>query len=510
MIAVITIVSFSLALKAIYSDKDAAFYLPQNRFWELLIGSILAYLTIYQKNIFSNFRDRFDLFLRKKNLSKKETDGRILHDASSILGISLIALGTLIIDYTKNFPGFLALLPTLGAFFIIAAGPQALLNRTILQNRVLVWIGLISFPLYLWHWPLLFFVKTIGNDKPSLMRGFAVLIALIIAWITYQFIEKPIRHGKHSNAKTIALMASMLVMAFVGYNCYEKDGLTFRMPAQNHYLRYFSNATPEMEYYVSQGIYEKYRDDCNFYDMAKFKMQQATAAPRATLDRSCFQRDTKYDKAVFLWGDSHAQHLHYGLKNYLPTNWQILQVATSACPPTLDVKGPSTTDSCQQSNWFALQALKKAKPDVVIVAQDLFKNIDTFNAITLHLKKLGVKKVIFTGPTVHWMQDLPKIVVRRLWGNIPQRTFKGIERNTSAQNIRLQANFLQSAAAKNGAVLINIIDFFCNQDGCLVYLGNDNKAGVTSSDRGHLTPIASNYLAENLLAKVVVEDDKKF
>jgi peptidoglycan/LPS O-acetylase OafA/YrhL len=71
-----------------------------------------------------------------------------------LLGFFLVSMGIIFIPKDKLFPGWWALLPTIGAVLIIAAGPHTWLNRAVLYNRVLVWFGLISFPLYLWRWPL--------------------------------------------------------------------------------------------------------------------------------------------------------------------------------------------------------------------------------------------------------------------------------------------------------------------------------------------------------------------
>ena len=487
LIAAIATASFVFSLSKIYGgDKTAAFYLPQSRFWELLIGSTLAYLTIYQKNIFNKFDTK-------------------LQNITAFSGAILITIGALIINENKPFPGAWALLPTLGAFCIIAAGSQAWFNQKILQNKILIWFGLISFPLYLWHWPLLSFAKIIGNDHPALVKTGAVFAAILLAWLTCKFIEKPIRFGKNNQAKTIILIALMAVVGGAGYVCYKNNGLTFRMKEQNEYLQYFDNSTPEMRYAEAQDLFTKFRNDCDFYNIAKHRIGQSTTAPLSQIAASCFERDHKHNKSVFIWGDSHAQYLYFGLKNHLPANWQVLQVASSACEANIDNLAPSTTDHCQQSNWFALEAIKKARPSVVIVAQNLGHNINDFNKITLRLKSLGVQKIIFTGPSPHWVQALPKIVARRLWEEIPQRTFKGGKKTVMAKNSALQKDFANSIAQNNGAAFANLIDLFCNEEGCLVYFGDD-KANLTTWDYGHLTPAASDYLAKNLLAKMVLEN----
>jgi hypothetical protein len=113
------------------------------------------------------------------------------------------------------------------------------------------------------------------------------------------------------------------------------------------------------------------------------------------------------------------------------------------------------------------------------------------------LKSLGVQRVIFTGPTPHWTSDLPNIVVRKLWNDPSPRTWKSVDLEVKRQDEALKAAFPSSGFAQ----YVSITDYFCNGDGCLVYLGDDRKEGITSFDHGHLTPIASTALARDVLAK---------
>ena len=97
------------------------------------------------------------------------------------------------IDRRHSFPSGWALLPTLGAFLIIASGPTAALNRILLSNRAMVFVGLISYPLYLWHWTLLSFARIIDGGTPQLsVRVSAVLLSVLLAFLTFRFLETPI------------------------------------------------------------------------------------------------------------------------------------------------------------------------------------------------------------------------------------------------------------------------------------------------------------------------------
>jgi hypothetical protein len=121
----------------------------------------------------------------------------------------------------------------MGTALVISAGAHAWLNRAVLSNRVVVWIGLISFPLYLWHWSLLSFALIVQGDVPPLgLRIALILSAFVLAWGTYRLVEIPIRFDKRSaGKKSIVLLASMLAAGLAGLFCYERDGVPSRANA---------------------------------------------------------------------------------------------------------------------------------------------------------------------------------------------------------------------------------------------------------------------------------------
>ena len=152
-----------------------------------------------------------------------------IRNCLSALGITLIAVSAAVITGNRQFPGWWALMPTLGAGFVISGGQHAWLNRRVLSCRALVWLGLISYPLYLWHWPLLSFERIIQGEAPSLeLRIATVAISVALAWLTYTLFEKPIRFGGHRKITTAALCMAMLLTGGIGYSSFLYDGLPFR------------------------------------------------------------------------------------------------------------------------------------------------------------------------------------------------------------------------------------------------------------------------------------------
>jgi len=202
---------------------------------------------------------------------------------------------------------------------------------------------------------------------------------------------------------------------------------------------------------------------------------------------------------VLLWGDTHAGQLYDGLRRNLPADWQILRVTDPTCYPAAYDPGAPVFERCKAFNALALDAIAKARPEVVVMAQDRWQFIRIFQTNAARLKALGVRRTLFTGPTPHWTAPLPTIVARNLWPTPPRRTLVGVDRQILYLGDVLRTHFTTS----DSMAFVDIIDLFCNRGGCLTYLGDDPAAGLTSGDDAHLTPIASDYLARNMLARMV-------
>jgi peptidoglycan/LPS O-acetylase OafA/YrhL len=191
--AVVAIVSFSINLWLVSGDKTAAFYSPLSRTWELMVGGLLAQLA-------------------------HEQGGRasIRPNWQSTIGLGLILSAVILLDSNRAFPGWWALLPTVGTFLVIGAGPGAWLNSKFLARREMVLVGLISYPLYLWHWPVLVFMRiALQRNLVVVDKLIAVSLSLCLAYATYRIVEKPLRNISPAwSARTLsASMASILLLA---------------------------------------------------------------------------------------------------------------------------------------------------------------------------------------------------------------------------------------------------------------------------------------------------------
>jgi peptidoglycan/LPS O-acetylase OafA/YrhL len=211
LIALAGLTSFAHNLAHIHQHPIGTFYLPQFRFWELMAGSMLALLIMdvsgWVKKIHAWLEPLADRLIYRRDAGMEP--GAALANVKSWLGMALIVVGLCLIHKNMDFPGKLALLPTAGAVLIIWAGPHAFVNRWVLSNRVAVWFGKISYPLYLWHWPLLVYLRIVDeHNAPSyLMRAGVLVLTILLSWLTYRFIERPIRFGKTAPSQPRTLAA---------------------------------------------------------------------------------------------------------------------------------------------------------------------------------------------------------------------------------------------------------------------------------------------------------------
>lgn len=227
---VVAAVSFYWNLRDVKQDITAAFYSPQTRFWELLGGSVLAWELLHKREAYARLKHKANGWLASAiDRNRQDAGGDTLANLFALSGFGLLLYGFWHIHKGLGFPGLWALVPVLGSVLVIAAGPAAWVNRTVLANRVAVWFGLISFPLYLWHWPILSFARIVTSEVPAWdIRAAAVVLSVALAWLTYQLVEKRIRFGGHGNVKVAGLALLMLMVGYAGYNTYARDGLAFR------------------------------------------------------------------------------------------------------------------------------------------------------------------------------------------------------------------------------------------------------------------------------------------
>ena len=488
---VVTITSFILNTKGVKQDMVATFYSPQTRFWELLSGSLLAWVSLYKNDTVSKVKHKVDVWLSRIVYSeKKEADGKTLANVLASIGLLLLAYGFWRINKNLPFPGIWALIPVIATILLLAAGPHTWINRKLLSNKVAVWFGLISFPLYLWHWPLLSFARIIENESPSrIVRVVAVLISIALAWLTYKLVEHPIRFGKQSNRKIFSLLFIMVLCCITGYITYEKDGFPYRVEKFN----FISIAAGEWHY---PGKLKQFQ-----YDGRVFLRQDSN----------------KNDVTMFI-GDSNIEQYYVRADELIdsnPNNTNSIVFATGGgCLPVPNTNFDDAHKYCFGLIETAIQyAIEKTNvKNVVIGAQwngYLISGVCLIGDFGIggqdyqaSLDKLGtyVKKLAASGKNVFLILNIPigkeldpkYMALRGFRHNLLIRD-GGIKRESIDSVYGQVQSDLKRVAESNGAFVISPIDHLCTKTICPSV---DDSGEPIYKDGIHLRPT---YVRKNAL-----------
>jgi len=268
---------FSLGVSILYTDQlsGQAYFNPLYRFWELLSGVMLA---LYEKGYFMSRLKRFPLV----NMPAKES--------LSLIGMLMIIAPSFVLSSSSVFPGYLAIIPVVGTLFIIANGSVTYVGRFLLSHKILVGVGLMSYSLYLWHWPFISFAYILTDGKPSFSQTFSVIvISFLVSFLTYRYIESRTKLLNNKNYLVSLFFLVTLLGAGFLYIYKSKIGLDF-----------------ERKNIVMQGS-----TGHEFYN--QFKVNHKNLCGQGVGFRhECFP-GAQDEILIAVIGDSHADHLGLAL-----------------------------------------------------------------------------------------------------------------------------------------------------------------------------------------------------
>jgi peptidoglycan/LPS O-acetylase OafA/YrhL len=463
-------VSFVANVALTHRYPSFSFYLPLTRFWEFVAGALLA-----------------DHAARQRWLDRPASPAppSRLRELCSFAGLLLVLKGFISIS-SPSFPGWWAMLPVLGTVLIIGAGPQTWLNRKALADPRLRLIGLFSYPLYLWHWPLLVMGRAYmhrfraGDEQDWLTTFLAVALAFALAWGTYQFIERPVRARRPLIARRQIAVASFVCAALVavlGMATAWSAGFLSRYPANVQAL-----LAPLV-----------YRADFPPLDEAKNQ-----AGP-----------------LVATYGDSHSGHLQAGLRllqkerGFRTVEIGAAHVGWSDCAPVGVAWGvartPEANKMCAARTAENEAQLESLKPDIVVLGAfwRQYDHIERLGETIDYLHRIGVRRVVVMGTVPFWPRP-PQTLMYEAYEADPERGVPERLQNFDRKTLAFDQQ-LKKVAADSGAVFISSFDVLCNERGCLTRLG-DNARDIVQIDLTHFSAAGSWYLVQRVADQILGAD----
>jgi peptidoglycan/LPS O-acetylase OafA/YrhL len=350
LIILLALISFTLNIHGIEKNAVKTFFLSQFRFWELLAGAILAYTQAFKQQQLSNILQRvFFHPLVFRTPPKPPHREQVLNNALSIIGFTLLVVSLITIHKGRLFPGWWALAPVSGTFLLIMAGPGAWVNRIILANRAMVFVGLISYPLYLWHWPILTFVRIMHFGEPTAGDIWAAVAAsTLLAWLTYRIVEKPIRFGKRNTWKmTAGALAILGLVGLTGLITFKNNGLEFRNGMQALGVK-----VKDLSWNVTTLNYAK----CD-----RYLTEEEPKVDNCSISKNGTQ------PTIAILGDSHADSIFHGIVKNDGRSW--LLVSNNNCPPIIDVSAHSRIRDCESVVKKSVDYVANSKSiDTVVIS----------------------------------------------------------------------------------------------------------------------------------------------
>lgn len=475
----VAILSFYLNIEWIYKDAAGTFYLPQTRFWELLGGSLLAWTTLYKEGsfvtlgTFARVRAMFDARRDSGDYpASRDSDAKTLANILSFLGLLLLISGFYGINNHLGFPGKWAIVPVLGTALIIAAGPRAWINRSVLSHPLLVWFGLISYPLYLWHWPLLSFARIVNDEAHgrSDINLILMLVSIVLAWLTYTLVEKPLRSAKPGIPSSTWLVLLMIVLGYMGFNIYSRDGLRFR---------HTSNVVMD-----EQAIHD---------ERAKYRA--------GALDKNFAVASVK----VLVYGDSQVFDLYKSLRNDDRIGIKIYQSSyecTAFNLPKGDAKlaDADVVKDCNDSFAALMFSPELKQADILIYSIYWVKEEEPSGALEHYRKVLAQIRAV--NPKIRMIFFGPKPLLGKTWVSInaitkDQKSIFGMDGYLNKIKwIRdVEAAYVKTLAQRLGVAYVDVNEVFC-WNGCQFYVGGQ----FTHFDQNHWTEFGAQLFLDKFIS----------
>lgn len=458
LILMVLFVMLSLGVCVICTPRypHGSFYLPVTRFWEIGAGALLAWIHDYGMQEGSSF-------------ARYKT---ILKQIGSWIGVALVGCAFAFISRDRAFPGWWALVPVLGAVLIIASGPEAHVNRVLLSNPVAIGLGKISYPLYLWHWPLLVFANLWQDEgfAPRSVKIAMVALSFVLAWLTTHLVEYPIRFGRWRKSKK-AILALVTVWGVLGV-----VGLMVKLKSSQN---------------KKMAFYEKYTN-AEWTDW-EFPGELTKGSIRGF---TFYEKRTKNSNKTIFLGDSNAEQYYPRIIKVIhcfPEKSNSVMFKTGAGCPPLSFSSVSssflanklldyTQAHCKTNFDDGLDLAFNTKGvDTVVISACWLKYLERIRhdrfLITLFISNVcdSIKKIKKEGLDVYFISSLPrpkylyKKTRKAFSSELEIRRKMPIEETKSLESYSYLEE-LEKGALACGAEVIRPIDFVCDRQNCPLIL----------------------------------------
>ena len=452
----ILLLSLGLSVAAVHYGTaggfaaSAAFYLLPTRAWELLLGAILA------------------IGATRPLISAR------LNDVVAAVGTALIAVPVFAFTSQTPFPGTEALYPCIGAALLLYSAPHGPWATRMLAHPAMVFIGKISYSLYLWHWPLIVFATYWNGHALSALQTVVVLaVTFGLSALTWRFIEQPCRRTKLVNHTALFSIAGGTMAMFVcmGIALIATHGLPQRLPDKVRAIAAYAEYDTALVFRSGQCFLENDGDTLQNFD-----------------NTTCLKLSP--DKAnVLLLGDSHAAHLWYGLYGAFPT-LNIMQATASGCRPLLDFNTFKAKPRCQELMGYMLGQWLPANPvDAVVIAARWVPDDVTALKQTIAFLRTRVRAVYVVGPAPEYAMAVPSLLARAMMHNdslLLQRSLR-TEPKTLDKTLR-------AALADTGAVYLSPYQALCPPPNGMCMAATSTGMPL-QFDYGHFTAEGSAHIA---------------
>ncbi|HEY0758116.1 MAG TPA: acyltransferase family protein [Acidisarcina sp.] len=450
--ALVAALSLWLSVYSTAAKPEAAFYLLPGRTWELLVGVILA------------------------GSPKGWLKSAIARNFLAVAGLAAMLFAVFTYKVGTPFPGAAALLPCLGAVAVIAGGRDGSnIVEKALSFKPVVFIGLISFSLYLWHWPLIVLVQYAApaSKLSHLQQGLIFAGAMVLATLSWRFVEQPFRTMR---------APSRLVFTYSALSALAVTAIGLVLLVSHGFPRRYS---PDV---ISMANYLDYEPGQPFREHSCFLRTQDSIDQ---LTRSGCLRTQPGKANVLLLGNSHAAHLWEGLSQ-VDSRVNILQATASGwkCVPVIDRAITPASKCTQMFNYVMGDFLEKNRIDLVILSATWEEDeMSQLRATLADLKRRSIP-VLLIGPGTQYAMPLPRLLAigtRRKDAYLPTRFEEASPLRVGGQ--------LRQIAAEEGADYISLHDFLC-PDVCTTSVGSSPLL----FDTDHYTTAGSALVAGSIAA----------